>query len=833
MLIPLSEPSNFRYIRINPATNRVHLLVPIIAGLDISTDNTCKSELELKAFFEGGAIKELESYKNTLEFHLSLLEEGDARYLAKKERLVQINMYLNAVMSMRGNYKSVVNSVLIHPSNLYSIQLRPRIQDPYSVVVSPVFTINRGNDFLGNPLSSLYNKMHELFPAVTFGRPGPREALITRALEALPPNASFENIQDVLAAQCADVPNDFFKKKFDEHRQEQVVDKAYVDRLMAFDETTTPEEYINALLGLCAPSLETTLQGSPFYLKSSVNPDEKAERLSMVTQFYLGGLNVYCRAKGISDKNFGKILDGSPTLSQALVHLVAQALSRGEDVEPALIAFFNGHKKAFHLSRDLTSGDKDAIQQKFETTYRTVTATKENPHMDDFMLLDMEAHGENDIFTTSHGLICTDFSHIAPVTPETQARLAEIRNEARARQDTVRLQDEPITTVEIAPETLMDKLSDVQWDKLPKEVVDACHALPAFKVRALLDDVAKGKQEEANTTLQSAEDKQALLRTPGKFTDYSGRSFRCTAYEYAYWAKDTHMQRMLERHMDDETKALMLEKVNEIERSGLAYQQHGLSYKNAHYDTSFILKDLDVDEFDRLKTMLGQHHNKLNTATSDNYKTVSFTATEYEELKKTLAQQHKRRFIPTGSAYFQLLCYVTYPVFFIASLFIPSPAKKLSNKLKFDFHSLITALHTYVTNYDKWTYHERDMAWLSVGKAQRDVPAHIAHEYCRPDRSFEPLPSFVEETLPRRLTFDNYVTANSSWFPLPASSSGLGFDFAVLRVGGWRLARRWAYRQGREIDLAAVSHLDEVRTVDLTLSREHLSSPAGTPDMSM
>ena len=257
---------------------------------------------------------------------------------------------------------------------------------------------------------------------------------------------------------------------------------------------------------------------------------------------------------------------------------------------------------------------------------------------------------------------------------------------------------------------------------------------------------------------------------------------------------------------------------------------------------SFILKDLNVDEFHRLKKMLGQHHNKLNTATKDNYKTISFTATEYEQLKKALAQQHKRRFIPTGSAYFQLLCYITYPVFFIASLFIPSPAKELSNKLKFDFHSLITALDTYVTNHNKWSVHEQDTAWISVGKAQRDVPAHIAHEYCRPDRSFDPLPSFNEETLPRRLTFNNRVEDNSSWFPLSSSSSGLGFNLALIsdpfpcrgalasvwspRGNGWGPARGI-------VDLAAVSHLDEVRTVDLTHSKEYLSSPASTPGMSM
>ena len=213
--IPLSEPSNFRYIRIHPTSNHVHLLVPIIAGLDISTDNTCKSALELKAFFEGGAIKELESYKNTLEFHLSLLEEVDARCLAKKERLAQINMYLNAVMSMRGNYQSVVNTVLANPSNLYSIQLRPRTQDPCSVVVNPVFTINRGNDFLGNPLSSLYNKMHSTFPTASIAY-NPRAALTSAVLTALsaekyglvtlsvhPELMTSEDLQELLGAKCA------------------------------------------------------------------------------------------------------------------------------------------------------------------------------------------------------------------------------------------------------------------------------------------------------------------------------------------------------------------------------------------------------------------------------------------------------------------------------------------------------------------------------------------------------------------------------------------------------------------------------------------------------
>lgn len=169
MLVPLNEPRNFRYLHINPVTNRVHLLVPVIAGLEVSTDNTCKSDLELKAFFEGGAFKELESYKSTLEFHLSLLKESDLHYQVKKERLTQINRYLDAVVDMRSCYQNVVNTFLSKPSNLYSIQLRPRFQDPMSSVVSPVFTINRENDSQGRPLSLLYGQMHEIFPSLQLG----------------------------------------------------------------------------------------------------------------------------------------------------------------------------------------------------------------------------------------------------------------------------------------------------------------------------------------------------------------------------------------------------------------------------------------------------------------------------------------------------------------------------------------------------------------------------------------------------------------------------------------------------------------------------------------
>jgi hypothetical protein len=125
-----------------------------------------------------------------------------------------------------------------------------------------------------------------------------------------------------------------------------------------------------------------------------------------------------------------------------------------------------------------------------------------------------------------------------------------------------------------------------------------------------------------------------------------------------------------------------------------------------------------------------------------------------------------------------------------------------------------------------------DTAWMVVGKAQRDVPAHIAQEYCRPDRSFSPTPQFTEDEFPRTLTFhNNYSGDSDSWFPLPASNAGLGFDYALLQMGMWVHSAN-PMRDLVAVDLAAVTRLDEVRTIDLRYSRDNLN-PANAPGISM
>ncbi|KTD40950.1 hypothetical protein [Legionella parisiensis] len=252
--------------------------------------------------------------------------------------------------------------------------------------------------------------------------------------------------------------------------------------------------------------------------------------------------------------------------------------------------------------------------------------------------------------------------------------------------------------------------------------------------------VARGEQEEAerllNIPVQKNGNYENLLLAQETFTDYSDRTFVCTAYEYAYWAKDRHMCRMLEQYMDKDTKSELLKRCKAIEKDGLKYSQQITPVDGAPYVMQYCTKH-------------------------------------------------------------------------------------------FDFTPLKTALEQYIQGFAHWSWDERKKAWMAVGVAQRDLPVHVINEYCRPDRTFYPLPLFDEDKLPRVITYyDHHIRGDVSLYPLVISdSSGLGVDFALIR-GRFRPVAVRARRCGSALraacELAAISHLDEVRTIDLKQSVENL-----------
>jgi serine/threonine protein kinase len=80
----------------------------------------------------------------------------------------------------------------------------------------------------------------------------------------------------------------------------------------------------------------------------------------------------------------------------------------------------------------------------------------------------------------------------------------------------------------------------------------------------------------------------------------------------------------------------------------------------------------------------------------------------------------------------------------------------------FDLQPLLDTLKTYVDNYDKWDWVQREEQWCKkVGGAQKLLPVHVVNEYCRSDRSFNPCPAEWKSALPRTREVEVYI--NSKW----------------------------------------------------------------------
>ncbi len=608
MIIKFTEPTMPKYIYINPQNNQVHLLVPVVGGQEISTDNTCKLTAALDEFFQkGGALRQLKAYKTALEFDLQFLVEGHLLQAPKQERLTQINAYIKALTAMPNmSSNEIFTSLMQQPSNLYSIQLRPREQDRHSRVINPVFSINRGNDTEGTPSSALYNALHAAayYPDASTA-PTPREQLSSAVLDALPPQlVDFNAIQTELKKQC----HDLFSLDIDFTKNSQgiAVNITFIDALMGFttNKPATQQNYIDALLWSCAANIDVNILAlaSPFFIVQ--NDEMKAEKLSIMTQFFLAHVNIHCAANGISRQNFGTILDASDALSNEVAARVISALGSGTSVEDSLCAFFNEHATAFGLTRPLAPDEINVIKQTFERTYNTVTATNENPHMDDFMIMDTTHCGK---FVTHQGAICTNFAELLRRSPFDNAYFQGIRTAFQTepkpviphKNEHIKANDMEMTFEEL----LAHYKNDEQFAKLPMEIQVKCFQSPEYQRHTFLHQVAKGKQDNAKGLLATNHvNMQTLLTSIGTFTDYSGRTFTCTAYEYANWAKDTHMCRMLEGEMDTETKAVMLNRIDEIRLNGLTYTQHNNTITGS---THFNL--------DLLKTAYGEYIEAYDT----------------------------------------------------------------------------------------------------------------------------------------------------------------------------------------------------------------------------
>ena len=141
----------------------------------------------------------------------------------------------------------------------------------------------------------------------------------------------------------------------------------------------------------------------------------------------------------------------------------------------------------------------------------------------------------------------------------------------------------------------------------------------------------------------------------------------------------------------------------------------------------------------------------------------------------------------------------------------------------FNFQPLIHALQHYIEDLEGGSsLKASEDYWCTViGLAQRNVPAHVAQEYCRVDRSFFPRPLFDDPELPRCITFFNCLTGVvEAWWSADSIDNRLGVDFAIYRGG----ASHEAYgTKGCHIEKSGVSYfrIDLAALIALCNARLH------------
>ncbi|MGC1181762.1 SidC [Legionella sp.] len=625
MRLPLKEPLSARYLYLSPE-NIVHIFMPIVSGTTIGLDNTCKAVYALQEFFDKGSNSnkkaslkmELLAYKEALESDISLLLGADSPLRQQKqERLNQINAYLkvvgfvekhpelNCLNSSFPSYPRPLESMMQDraTSNLYSIVLHPQEQDGYlrTEGVNPIFrvahtSVSRNIEHAESQLQQALIKAY--IPLIFHDLKAKVIDLVVTQLKALNKPFDFGTLRTLLHDTVQTelgVAIDFTKTA-----NGVLLTQRYINEVMFFDNETKPKKYIQALFGFCAPDLFTTTIVSPFkYLN-------QAERWSIATQFLLGLSNIYAvmNGKTSQDTNFGAILDKHPTLCANLAFILAQAQKTNASIEEACLFWINEHAQDLRLKTPFTADDINAIKHDVAHQYAQI---KDSPHFDEFFVLDSTKNGA---FVMHQGSICTPFTRFvsSPLLDVPQALILPLEK-ARGAAPSLGITIPHKTTllqceVEINTAT-MDKASlqalyeriDSYNDAKLKEKLFT--ERPDFKLQInakhFVQHVAYGQQNEAESLLKKETElaQELLTARDIKFTDYSGRTFTCSAYEYAWWAKDSHMRFMLERYMNDDTKQELLKRVQHIEepigtlfkkQRRFTYTQNGKEYRSAHFD---------------------------------------------------------------------------------------------------------------------------------------------------------------------------------------------------------------------------------------------------------
>jgi hypothetical protein len=332
--------------------DNVYLTIPIIAGSDIATDNTCKTFQVLKNY--------IDNVQTELDFFDDLFVLLGDRYTSQR---AQIQQYKNIVESLR--QQGAFNGLQANDFN--SAVLKEFLDQSNSIVLDPQ---TRRDNFIKSSKPT-FSLQHERFNGQG----------VTKSILGVKLREAITNIKSIKL----DTPSiDNFKEALPdidindeaplERCKEAWLQAGFTERQWT-DAGGALEERINQMFELKDEETisfdKDQLCGSldsvwPIITENQVSfnslandiftstesEEVKIDKIAVLTQFFLGNLNIYLKDIDRETPNLGEIFDSNEELSNSLANAVQESLTRGDNTTNVIINFLEVNALCPELSEE-------------------------------------------------------------------------------------------------------------------------------------------------------------------------------------------------------------------------------------------------------------------------------------------------------------------------------------------------------------------------------------------------------------------------------------------------------------------------------------------------
>ena len=401
--------------------NTVIMVLKVIGGWSIATDNLCKTFNVLKSH--------IKSIKDELEFYdhlMRLLDNDECSELYEQIKIYKI-MY-NEVLSSgefdnSSSYEFINSKLSEILTQTHSMVLDPVIdRDNFIKSSVPTFSLEhkRFGDNIDTHNSILGTKLRVAISSIEQIRE--TDITVEKFKKQIP---DIELTDKEALSKCKEA---WLRAGFNDETWQELYG-ALEDRIQAmikysndfssFNITHIDKEQLIGALDVLWPIIFASEIGfNSIAFDIFTSPGErknKIDKISVLTQFFLATINIYLKEIDKNTPNMGIIFDANEYLSEKLASIVKESLENGVNVEHAIISFINQNFDFCAITPDQES----VIRKIFICNYSMI---KTSTHFDEFFVLPTDPSSP---WFSYGGAFSTDFSFLASKFPHLQERFSD------------------------------------------------------------------------------------------------------------------------------------------------------------------------------------------------------------------------------------------------------------------------------------------------------------------------------------------------------------------------------------------------------------------------